>query len=141
MILKMGDVRIHHFSHAINSICKDAWHYDMTLWHYNWQNKFPKECQEVVKTCDGNKHRADVLIEDKKIEYTLPFNKTVINEQLNKHITKKIEDEQEQQQMFAMARDYMQMMKDIEDILKGKNRALAGKTMPPKALVMKKVEY
>ena len=31
--------------------------------------------------------------------------------------------------------------KDIEDILKGKNRALAGKTMPPKALVMKKVEY
>ena len=30
---------------------------------------------------------------------------------------------------------------DIEDILKGKNRALAGKTMPPKALVMKKVEY
>lgn len=31
--------------------------------------------------------------------------------------------------------------KEIEDILKGKNRALAGKTMPPKALVMKKVEY
>ena len=31
--------------------------------------------------------------------------------------------------------------KDIENILNGKNRALAGKTMPPKALVMKKVEY
>ena len=31
--------------------------------------------------------------------------------------------------------------RDIENILSGKNRALAGKTMPPKALVMKKVEY
>ena len=31
--------------------------------------------------------------------------------------------------------------KEIENILNGKNRALAGKTMPPKALVMKKVEY
>ena len=30
---------------------------------------------------------------------------------------------------------------EIENILSGKNRALAGKTMPPKALVMKKVEY
>lgn len=30
---------------------------------------------------------------------------------------------------------------DIEDILSGKNRALAGKTMSPKGLVMKKVEY
>ena len=31
--------------------------------------------------------------------------------------------------------------KEIENILAGKNRVLAGKTMPPKALVMKKVEY
>ena len=31
--------------------------------------------------------------------------------------------------------------KEIENILSGKNRALAGKTMPSKALVMKKVEY
>lgn len=30
---------------------------------------------------------------------------------------------------------------EIKDILKGKNRSLAGKTMPAKALVMKKVEY
>ena len=60
----------------------------------------------------------ELLIEDKKIGYTLPFNKTVINQQLNQHITKKIEDEQEQQQMFAMAREYMQMMKDVEEILK-----------------------
>ena len=30
---------------------------------------------------------------------------------------------------------------EIENILNGKNRALAGKTMSPKALVMKKVEY
>ena len=30
---------------------------------------------------------------------------------------------------------------EIQDILSGKNRALAGKTMSPKGLVMKKVEY
>ena len=60
----------------------------------------------------------ELLIWEKTIKYTLPFNKTQVNEELNQHITKKIEDEQEQDQMYAMAREYMQLMKDIEEILK-----------------------
>lgn len=67
MILKLGNIRTHHFSHPSNNVCKDSWHYDMTEWHYNWQNYFPKETQEIVKVLNGEKHRADVLLEDDKI--------------------------------------------------------------------------
>ena len=66
MVLRMGDIRIHHFAHPSDGFCKDSWHYDMSDWHFAWQNRFPKECQEVVKVKDGQKHRADVLIESEK---------------------------------------------------------------------------
>ncbi len=69
MVLRMGDIRIHHFAHPSDSICRDTWHYDMTEWHYEWQNRFPKEYQEIVKTKDGQKHRADVLIESEKVVF------------------------------------------------------------------------
>ena len=69
MVLRMGDIRQHHFAHPSGSICKDSWHYDMTEWHYEWQNKFPKEYQEVVKVYDWEKHRADVLIEKNKVVF------------------------------------------------------------------------
>ena len=66
LILRKGDIRIHHFAHKINCICADSWHYDMTDWHHNWQSLFPVECQEVIKSLGGEKHRADVLIEETK---------------------------------------------------------------------------
>lgn len=69
LILKLGDIRIHHFSHPCKNVCKDTWHYDMSDWHYAWQNKFPQEYQEVVKTFNGKTHRADVLIEEAKIVF------------------------------------------------------------------------
>lgn len=62
-ILKLGTIRRHHFAHHRETACMDNWHYDMTEWHYNWQGKFPLECQEIVKEFGGKKHRADVLIE------------------------------------------------------------------------------
>ncbi|MBQ3001763.1 MAG: hypothetical protein IJD76_04755 [Bacilli bacterium] len=67
MILRLGDVKIHHFAHSRESICDDSWHYDMTEWHFEWQNKFPKEYQEIVKMNNGEKHRADILIEKHKV--------------------------------------------------------------------------
>ena len=69
MILKLGDIRIHHFSHTSERVCNDTWHYDMTDWHYDWQQKFPLEYQEVVKSANGQKHRADVLIEEAKVVF------------------------------------------------------------------------
>ena len=66
LILKRGEERIHHFAHRKCDECKDSWHYDMTDWHYQWQNRFPPECQEVVKNHNGETHRADVLIEEFK---------------------------------------------------------------------------
>ena len=69
MVLRMGDIRIHHFAHPSDSFCKDTWHYDMSEWHYDWQNRFPKEYQEIVKEKDGQKHRADVLLEKEKVVF------------------------------------------------------------------------
>lgn len=68
LILKKGDYRAHHFAHQAHTNCSDTWHYDdMSDWHLNWQERFPPETQEIVKEKDGVKHRADVLIEDKKV--------------------------------------------------------------------------
>lgn len=69
VLQRRGKVNAHHFAHFKDSICKDTWHYDMTEWHQEWQNRFPKEYQEIVKTKDNQIHRADVLIEDKKIVF------------------------------------------------------------------------
>lgn len=67
LILKKGNVRTHHFAHSASHPCTDDWHYDMSEWHQRWQAKFPDDYQEVVKISNGKKHRADVLMEDKKV--------------------------------------------------------------------------
>lgn len=68
VIGKRGDIRIHHFAH-FNSECSDHWNYDMSEWHYDWQQQFPKENQEVVLSKGLKKHRADVLINNTVIEF------------------------------------------------------------------------
>ncbi len=66
LIIKRGEQRENHFAHKANSQCNDGWHYEMSEWHSAWQDKFPLECQEVVKRHNGKIHRADVLIESTK---------------------------------------------------------------------------
>ncbi len=66
LVLRKGEIRAHHFAHRPHSICSDGWHYDMSEWHANWQDKFPVETQEVVKRHNGKTHRADILIESTK---------------------------------------------------------------------------
>ena len=63
---KNGLYKAPHFSHYPGTMCKDSWHYDMSNWHFNWQNRFPVDCQEVDKRIGEQKHRADVLIEECK---------------------------------------------------------------------------
>lgn len=69
LILKKGNIRAHHYAHNKNSSCKDIWNYDMSIWHVNWQNRFNEDYQEIIREDLYEKHRADVLIEDKKLVY------------------------------------------------------------------------
>lgn len=61
---RKGEIRRHHFAHMPGKVCKDTWEatYDMSDWHYDWQNSFPKANQEVLLSMGEIKHRADVLI-------------------------------------------------------------------------------
>ena len=58
-----------HFKHKRGTLCNDDWNYDMSEWHRNWQNYFPKECQEVVMSNGVETHRADVCINNTVIEF------------------------------------------------------------------------
>ena len=58
-----------YFSHKKGTSCTDNWHYDMSEWHREWQEKFPEQCREVVLENNGIKHRADVLINNTVIEF------------------------------------------------------------------------
>ena len=62
---KNGKIKAQHFAHKPGSDCKD-WG-DMSEWHLDWQEKFPKECREVVMEYNGEKHRADICIEKWKL--------------------------------------------------------------------------
>ena len=66
LVLKKGNMRKHHFSHKSTLFCGDGWNYDFSDWHIGWQTKFDRRYQEVVKEYNGEKHRADILIEELK---------------------------------------------------------------------------
>ena len=59
VVLRKGEVNIDHFAHQ--SKCDDTWKYDMSAWHSEWQQQFPKRNQEVVIEFNDEKHRADVM--------------------------------------------------------------------------------
>ncbi len=66
LLQKRGLIKAFHFAHFPNTDCIDHWHYDMSMWHYSWQNRFSRDEQEIVRMKDGKIHRADVLLEEKK---------------------------------------------------------------------------
>lgn len=84
LICKFGKIKSHHFAHQKGSFCKDSWHYDMSEWHSAWQSLFPQECQEVVYTYKGEKHRADVAIG--KIVVEFQHSRISVDEFLNRNI-------------------------------------------------------
>ena len=61
VIKRKGTINAHHYAHKNNSQCleKDGWHYDMSDLHYDWQNQFPVDSQEVV--FKFNKSRSSFL--------------------------------------------------------------------------------
>ena len=71
MFIKAGSERARHFSHYPKCECNDSWNgqYDMSDWHFEWQNQFPSENQEVVVEYDDERHRADVLTDRTVVEF------------------------------------------------------------------------
>lgn len=59
VVLRQGKINVEHFVHQ--SKCDDTWNYDMSAWHSQWQQQFPKNNQEIVVEVNGEKHRADVM--------------------------------------------------------------------------------
>lgn len=68
LIQRRGNKNLPHFAHMKYSEC-DSWNYDMSEWHRNWQSKFPLINREVVVSYNGEKHRADILINNTVIEF------------------------------------------------------------------------
>lgn len=68
VILRQGEINVEHFAHKAHD-CRDTWSHDMSEWHYRMQSKFPKEQREVIVEHNGVIHRADVLCDDKVIEF------------------------------------------------------------------------
>ena len=73
LIFKDCTLRAKHFAHYPGkdgySSCCDTWKYDMSEWHRGWQLRFPLENREVVVSEGGQKHIADVLINNTVIEF------------------------------------------------------------------------
>ena len=71
LVQHKGQIRRHHFAHYPGSACSDSWEgqYDMSDWHFDWQNRFPKENQEVLLSFGEIRHRADVLIGRTVVEF------------------------------------------------------------------------
>lgn len=59
MVAKVGEVRVPHWSHVGKRVCDD-WYQPKGPWHLYWQNKFPKDWQEVVVLRGCEKHIADI---------------------------------------------------------------------------------
>ena len=71
VIPRKGEVRRHHFAHKGGGSCADGWSrsYDDSEWHHLWQERFPKENQEVTLTLGQVRHRADVLAGTTVVEF------------------------------------------------------------------------
>ena len=61
VVSKCGAVRIPHWAHKNLHDC-DAWSEGKTDWHIEWQDKFPREWQEITIRKNDIVHRADVCV-------------------------------------------------------------------------------
>ena len=68
VVLRKGTINAAHFAHK-DSQCSDSWHYDMSVWHKEMQERFPENTREVVMRLDGETHRADVFKDGVVVEF------------------------------------------------------------------------
>lgn len=58
VVAKCGRIKVWHWAHVTNDC--DPWSERLTQWHFDWQNQFPIEWQEVNITRGSERHRADI---------------------------------------------------------------------------------
>lgn len=70
LLSRCGEFKVNHWAH-VNLLECDSWQGSKTDWHIDWQDQFPKECQEVIYTDYkmGEKHIADVSYNDFIFEF------------------------------------------------------------------------
>lgn len=82
VIAKCGNINVWHWAHKNLQDC-DEWYEPESIWHINWKNEFPRECQEVVV---GN-HRADIKLNKKYIIGTFAYDSDIVIELQNSTIS------------------------------------------------------
>lgn len=65
--LRAGEKNAPHFAHITS--CIDDFSHDMSIWHKEWQERFPLNNREIVIQHNGEVHRADVLCYGTVIEF------------------------------------------------------------------------
>jgi competence CoiA-like predicted nuclease len=70
LLSRCGEFKVNHWAH-VNLLECDSWQGGKTDWHIDWQDQFPKECQEIIYTDyeTGEKHIADVSYNDFIFEF------------------------------------------------------------------------
>jgi len=63
LIPKCGFIKIWHFAHKVDNQC-DNWYEPESDWHFFWKKEFPVENQEVIIEKFGEKHIADISLDD-----------------------------------------------------------------------------
>ena len=63
LVARIGPIRAPHWCHKNGRNC-DQWYERKGAWHRFWQDKFPKECQEVPRIKGEERHVADVFIKE-----------------------------------------------------------------------------
>ncbi len=78
VIYKNGKIKTQHFAHSNKTKCWNS--NQMSVWHTNWQNKFPVDYMERVITVDNVKHRADIAKPNKDcFDYIIEFQHSSIS--------------------------------------------------------------
>lgn len=85
VIVRQGEVNAWHYAHKPGSIC-DAAFTEKTIWHRNWQERFPPECREVInQDLLGYKRIADVKINGTTIEFQKSSIQKDLFDERNRH--------------------------------------------------------
>ena len=71
LVLKRGDIKTPHFAHKGNSNCDRLYSSpnSVSRWVLDWEESFPEDNREILISDEKEKHFADILINDRIINF------------------------------------------------------------------------